>query len=216
MILQNIERLIQVIQTAQDHKVAICAVTKYATIEQIAEVAKSPHIQICGENKVQDGIKKAALFPELRWEFIGHLQRNKVRKAVEHFDRIQSVDSLKCAQKIDKVCAETRPIEVLIQVNGGEESAKYGFSLAECRENQEALFNLPHLQVRGVMVVAPNTKDSLYLARIFSECRQLFENWKKHSTLVDTLSMGMSHDFRIAIEEGTTMVRLGRIILEGG
>ena len=200
--------------SAQD--ATILAVTKYADMDQTETIVKSPYIKACGENKVQNGHIKTAAFPDMRWEFIGHLQSNKIRKAIASFDRIQSVDSLKCAHKIAKIGQEIHPVDILIQINGGEEPNKFGFFWDEIEAVQSELFALKGLRISGIMVVAPFTNDLIKLGKIYKKSYQVFEKWQQHSTLVQTLSMGMSHDYKIALDHGATMVRIGRLILTGG
>lgn len=173
-----------------------------------------------GENRVGEAEEKfsAAAEPLERHgavrHMVGHLQRNKVRSAVRVFDWIQSVDSLRLAEELSRR-VEDRPerMPVLIEVNAGGEEQKHGFAPEHAIEEAGRIAELPGLIVRGLMTMAPLTIDEGVVRATFRRARALFERMAEVEGLAtDTLSMGMSEDFGVAIEEGSTMVRLGTVL----
>ena len=189
-------------------EVIIIAVTKEVSPQAI-EAALEAGIMHIGENRVQEAREKIARLPNLQpcptWHLVGHLQTNKVKTAVEIFDIIHSIDSLRLAQAISHRVQSTFP--VLLQVNVSEEKTKSGFSVAELPKAAEEVARLPKLEVKGLMTIAPLVSDPEEVRPIFRRLRQL-----RDSLGLEHLSMGMSDDFEVAVEEGATMVRIGRII----
>jgi pyridoxal phosphate enzyme (YggS family) len=166
-----------------------------------------------GENKVQEAVRKQALVDvPVRWHLIGHLQRNKV-KELDHFALVHSLDSARLADAMHAHgVARGRAIDALVQVNIAGEETKGGYTLDELRAEAERLTGLVGLRVRGVMTMAPYTEDERVLRATFAgarEARQLLHDAGHPAT---ELSMGMSNDFEIAVEEGATMVRLGTVL----
>ncbi len=168
-----------------------------------------------GENKVQEGQEKVpALASNLDWHLIGHLQRNKVRKALPLFSTLHGIDSLKLANAVDRVAGELslRP-KILFEVNVGDEESKFGFSPDGLRESFSDLLKLQHVEIRGLMCIPPAVaKPDLarpYFQRLVSLRDELAQ---AHAVALPELSMGMSGDFEVAIEEGSTMVRVGSSI----
>jgi pyridoxal phosphate enzyme (YggS family) len=162
-----------------------------------------------GENRVQEGQRKRPLLAQLdpppMFHLIGHLQSNKIKPALELFDMIQSIDSVPLAEAINQ--RSTRKFAVLLEVNIGEEASKSGFSLETVLPAFENISRLPHLDIQGLMTVAPIFPQPEEVRPIFRRLRELRDRLKlKH------LSMGMTDDFEIAIEEGATMIRIGRAI----
>ncbi len=162
-----------------------------------------------GENRVQEAQSK---FEELsgrgvnpRWHLVGHLQTNKVRTVLALFDIIHSVDSLRLAQVIDRQATTTVP--VLIEVNVAGEATKYGFAPGEVAAAREKIASLPRLEVEGLMTVAPMVSDPQDVRSVFRRLREL-----RDALGLRHLSMGMTDDFEVAVEEGATMVRIGRAI----
>jgi len=188
--------------------VIIVAVTKEVAPQAI-EAALEAGIMHIGENKVQEAREKIARLSNLQpcptWHLVGHLQTNKVKTAVEIFDIIHSIDSLRLAQAISHRVQSTFP--VLLQVNVSEEKTKSGFSVAELPRVAEEVARLPRLEVKGLMTIAPLVSDPEEVRPIFRRLRQL-----RDSLGLEHLSMGMSDDFEVAVEEGATMVRIGRVI----
>jgi hypothetical protein len=168
-----------------------------------------------GENRVQEAEEKILeLGPIARWHMIGHLQTNKVKKAVELFDVIQSVDSLRLAQEINKRAGEIdRVIECYVEINSSGESQKSGIDPSETLDLIKAILPLNNIKLTGIMTVGPLTENEAAIRNAFTLCRGLF---KKGQAIVGptfcNLSMGMSDDFELAIAEGSTMIRVGSAI----
>lgn len=195
-------------------KIKLVAVTKTVTIEQIKE-AINAGIKIIGENKVHEAKEKYhILTAEIEWHLVGHLQTNKVKYAVEIFDLIHSVDSVKLAKEIDKRSLQFRKISnVLIEVNVSGEDTKYGIKPEEAELFIKKISEFPRISVRGLMTIAPMVKDKEETRPYFGKLRELSEEIKSkniRNVKMDYLSMGMTEDFEIAIEEGANMVRIGR------
>ncbi len=196
--------------------VKIVAITKAHPVSVITE-AKKAGLRIIGENRIQEAEEKfskiAEILPELTKRLVGHLQSNKINKALSLFDAIDSVDSLKLADKIGKKAAflnQTTPI--LLEVNTGEEATKFGFKPNNI-DDMLACFEIPGIEPQGLMTVGPFTPDSKKIRDAFVCLRNLHEILKSQivhkANRFTELSMGMSSDFEIAVEEGSTMVRLG-------
>ncbi|HYC71524.1 MAG TPA: YggS family pyridoxal phosphate-dependent enzyme [Opitutaceae bacterium] len=169
-----------------------------------------------GENRVQEGKeKRAAVTVPLRWELIGHLQSNKARLAAEHFDRIQSVDSEKLLNHLDRAAGELgRRLPILLQVNAGNDPAKFGAEPADAPRLLAAALARPHLQVDGLMTIAPlgaAPAETADLARrTFANLRRLRDELAAGAGVpLRELSMGMTGDLEIAVAEGSTLVRVG-------
>ncbi len=196
--------------------ITIVAVSKTVPVERIA-LAYQMGLKVFGENRVQEARAKipALPYPLIRWHLIGHLQRNKVARAVELFHLIQSVDSVALAEALERsAAAHQKTVPVLLQVNVSGEVTKEGVSPDELPALAEAVVALPHLQVQGLMTIAPYTTQPEEVRPVFRQLRELRDAMRERFTQSDwaELSMGMSGDFQVAIEEGATMVRLGRAI----
>jgi len=196
------------------------AVTKTHPPEKIRE-AYQAGLHLFGENRVQEfGGKAAALadLPGAAWHMIGHLQTNKAAKAVELFIGIDSVDSLKLAAKLDAAARQiSKKVPVLIEINVGGEAQKSGVAVksGELEELLVAAPRLEALEIRGLMTVPPFTEDPEAARQFFRELRALrdeIRSRKLPGVGLDVLSMGMSHDFEVAIDEGSTCVRVGTAI----
>lgn len=171
-------------------------------------------IRIIGENYVQEAADAFLVIGKrVQWSFIGHLQKNKVKKAVEIFDMIETVDSLELAGEINKRCAALGKImPVLIEVNSGREPQKFGALPEEVESLARAIVQLPNLKLRGLMTMGPFEGDPEEARPYFRLTRQLFERLKSLNlpgAELNILSMGMTNSYRVAIEEGATRVRLG-------
>jgi len=165
-----------------------------------------------GENRVQEGVeKRGQTTASLRWELIGHLQSNKARLAATHFDRIQSVDSGKLLTVLNRAAGELgRKLPVLLQINAGNDPAKFGADPADAPGLLEAAVALPHLQVDGLMTIAPLSDDPAVAQRTFANLRMIRDGLTARFALpLRELSMGMSGDLDAAIAEGSTLVRVG-------
>jgi pyridoxal phosphate enzyme (YggS family) len=189
-------------------EITLVAVTK--TVEPPAVAAAfAAGISHFGENRVQEAVTKieqlAALTPHPTWHMVGHLQTNKAKKAVEIFDLIQSVDSIKLAEVLSQRTPKTLPI--LLEVNIAGEDSKSGFSIDEVAPALETISGLPNIVIKGLMTIAPLVDDPEEVRPVFHKLRSL-----RDSLGLEHLSMGMTDDFEVAIEEGATMVRIGRAI----
>ncbi len=189
--------------------ITLVAVTKTQTAERINLLADCGVFDI-GESRVQELLlKNDYINPCLRRHMIGHLQTNKVKNIVEKVCMIQSVDSLRLAEEIDKRCKILdKTMDILLQVNIAGEKQKFGVSLRELPALCEAVSGFTNLKLRGLMQIAPADAQEQDLRYFFAEAKKLYDKIPG----ADVLSMGMSGDFEIAIEEGANMVRIGSII----
>lgn len=165
-----------------------------------------------GENRVQEAAGKRPACPAtIRWELIGHLQSNKARLAVETFDRIQSLDSIKLAGLLDRAAGEAgKVLPVLLQVNAGQDPAKFGVEPGDAPALLEAALRAPHLRVEGLMTIAPLSEDPDVAVRTFQNLRSIRDDLAgRFGISLFELSMGMSGDFGPAIAAGSTLVRVG-------
>lgn len=199
--------------------VRLVAVSKFHPVEKLME-AYSAGQRIFGESRVQELVQKAQEMPaDVQWHFIGHLQTNKVRALLPHVSLIHSVDSERLLDCIDKEAERIgRTVEVLLQIHVAQEEAKFGFTLQEITQlaNSGKLTAMSHVRVVGVMAMATNTDDDAEIRREFAEAHHVFYTLKDGCFFGDEyfceLSMGMSDDYRLAIAEGSTMVRIGTTI----
>lgn len=169
----------------------------------------------CGENKVQEGIEKIkAVSPRPIWHFVGHLQRNKARRAAEYFDVIQTVDSLELAEIISKRILELgKEMEIYLQLNSTGESQKSGFTPTEILDNADKINKLRGLRVTGLMTIGPFTEDESLIKRSFSLTEEVFNKLRqKIGERFKWLSMGMSGDYEIALDYGANILRIGTAI----
>ena len=166
-----------------------------------------------GENKVQELCTKYEKFPTLRWHMIGHLQRNKVRQVVGKAFLIHSVDSLRLAETIEAEAAKIGvTAKILLEVNVAEEESKFGLKMEEVIPLAEEISKMEHLHILGLMTIAPFVSDPEENRPIFRKLRQLSVDIKEknmNNVDMDVLSMGMTNDYEVAVEEGATMVRVG-------
>ncbi|MCG2821572.1 MAG: YggS family pyridoxal phosphate-dependent enzyme [Candidatus Atribacteria bacterium] len=195
-------------------EIKLVAVTKTATIEQIKE-AINAGVKIIGENKVQEAKEKyQILTADTEWHLVGHLQTNKVKYAIEIFDCIQTVDSIKLAKEIDKRSLQFgKTTNVLVEVNVSGEESKYGIKPEEVEPFLKEISEFSRIRVRGLMTIAPIEEDKEKVRPYFRKLRELSKEIKSKNiknVKMDYLSMGMTDDFEVAIEEGANMVRIGR------
>ena len=170
---------------------------------------------VFGENRVQDALPKIAELPaKAEWHFIGHLQSNKIRKALPAFTLIHGVDNLELAQQINRIAGEMGlTANILLEINVSGEATKFGFSPADLRQNLEGLLCLPNIRINGLMTMAPYSEDPETARPVFSKLRILRDELAaKTGQALRELSMGMSGDFEVGIEEGATIVRIGSSI----
>jgi PLP dependent protein len=200
--------------------ITLVAVTKTVPPERIRE-AYVEGLRVFGENRIQEfGVKIGALrdLSDAEWHMIGHLQTNKATKAVELFRHIDSVDSVRLAHKLNDAATEVRkPVSVLIEINIGGENAKSGVApdSAELQELLDSSPELTGLEFHGLMTVPPYNEDPERSRPYFRKMRELFDQLASRNipaVRMEVLSMGMSHDFEVAIEEGSTCVRIGTAI----
>lgn len=213
--------------------ITLVAVTKTVGPEQVDAASR---LGICdfGENRVQEARDKLAALAQgaphsparertlagrghgnIRWHMVGHLQSNKARLATELFDMIQSVDSLGLAELLSRLALNSgKVVPLLLQVNVSQEASKYGFSVPELWSVFENIVGLPALDVRGLMTIAPLAATPEQVRPLFAATRELRDELQRRfpGASLPELSMGMTDDFEVAIEEGATMVRIGRAI----
>lgn len=210
---ENLARMQERIAAACEHagrrpeEITLVAVTKKQTAETVAN-AVAAGMKDVGENYVQEANEKRGLFPEMqsaRWHLLGHLQSNKARTAVEIFDLIQSVDSVSLARTLGRHAgAAGKMQDALLQVHLGDEESKSGFAPELVMEAAAEMANIPSLELRGLMGIAPAGVDA---RPYFAQLRRLFDALPFSQRQI--LSMGMTGDFEVAIEEGATMIRIG-------
>jgi len=189
-------------------------VSKTQTPERIVE-ALDAGFDFFGENKVQEARAKIPLCPSrARWELIGHLQSNKVRPACELFERIHSIDSAKLLDHVDRACDELgKRMAVLIEVNVSGEGSKFGATPEAVPDLIRHANGLARIEVQGLMTMAPFSPDPEKARPFFRRLREWRAAWQTETgTMLPVLSMGMSGDFEVAIEEGATCVRIGTLI----
>ena len=197
-------------------EITLMAVTKTKTREE-ADAAFDAGIRVFGENRVFEAQEKYEGFhPEAELHLIGHLQSNKAKQAAELFSWVESIDKFKTANALEKRLAELdKTMNVLFEVNTSGEGSKYGYpSVNELLADMDKILTLDHIKPRGLMTIAPFTDDEMEIRKSFRSLAKIFITCKERFPLPDftVLSMGMSQDFEIAIEEGSTLVRLGSII----
>ena len=195
--------------------VRVVAVTKTVTPERI-RAAVAAGFDLLGENRVQEAAAKTALIDGPTWHLIGPLQSNKARRAVEIFEVVQSVDSLDLARRLDRLAAELRPgrpLPMLLQVNVAADPTKAGFDPETAARDLPAILDLPALRVEGLMTIGPLVSDPEAARPTFVALRALSDRLRAtDARLGPELSMGMTDDFEVAVEEGATLVRIGRAI----
>lgn len=218
----NLERINVEIQTAllkaknPKEKVMLVPVTKNRSISEINKVIAAGY-QVLGENRVQELQEKFPQVPtNIEWHLIGHLQRNKVKYITDKVRLIHSLDSYKLALEINRrMQPQNRPMNCLIQVNVAMEKNKHGLEMQEVIPFLEEVSLLPFLKIKGLMTIAPQVDDPEEVRPIFRELAKLFASLKKKdlpNVEMDFLSMGMTNDFSVAVEEGANIVRIGSAI----
>lgn len=198
--------------------VKLVAVSKFHPAETIREAYDAGH-RCFGESRAQELQAKYQELPhDIEWHFIGHLQTNKVKYIVPFVSLIHSVDSVRLLDEIERQAERVgRVVDCLLEVHVAQEDTKYGFSLDECYDFLKSgrWAEYPHVRLRGIMGMASNTDDDRLVEREFAQLKQLFDSLRSavmDADVFDTLSMGMSHDYLMAIEQGSNMVRIGTTI----
>jgi pyridoxal phosphate enzyme (YggS family) len=195
-------------------EIDLVAITKTHPAEKVREAIEAGHT-LFGESRVQEArIKIPELPSSLRWHFVGHLQKNKIRHALPLFELFHSVDSLALAQEMNRISDEEgmHP-RVLLEVNVASEGSKFGFKPETVRAEMESLLALPRLSIEGLMTIPPLTEEAEASRTFFVQLRELRDALEKEFDLkLPQLSMGMTNDFTVAVEEGATLVRVGTAI----
>jgi PLP dependent protein len=216
----NLERVREQIASAAANAgrsaddVELVAITKTHPAEKVREAIQAGQT-LFGESRVQEARAKIPeLLSNIRWHFVGHLQKNKVRQALPLFEMLHSVDSLALAQDINRIAQEEGLYpRVLLEVNVAGEGSKFGFEPNRLPEQMETLLALPRLSIEGLMCIPPLAVESENSRRFFVQVRELRDSLEKEFNVkLPRLSMGMTQDFSIGIEEGATLVRVGTAI----
>lgn len=208
------ENLNRILTFANKYNPTIIAVSKYYTADKMEEAYRAG-LNNFGENRVLDAIEKIHLMKEeitsnSHYHLIGHLQSNKARKAVGVFDLIHSVDSVELASHINDIAKQKGIVQkILIQVNNAHEIQKFGIAPSQLENLLDKISDFDSISVEGLMTIAPLTDDAVLIRKLFREMYGLKEMYR-----LKELSMGMSNDYKIALEEGATMIRLGRTLFE--
>lgn len=206
-IIENYNRISKTIP----ENIQLVAVSKTHTVDKITEVYQLGQ-RVFGENKVQELIEKEAVLPkDIQWHLIGHLQTNKVKYIASFIDTIQSVDSEKLLEEINRQAEKnSRKIKVLLQIKIAEEESKFGLEMQDAEEIFHNYLNakFPHVEITGLMGLATFTENKDQTKKEFSFLKQIFDKMSLQKKL-ETLSMGMSDDYKIAIECGANSVRVG-------
>jgi len=198
--------------------IKLIAVTKTLSLQRITD-AIDAGLRVFGESRIQEALKKVTsnelqvTSSKIEWHLIGHLQKNKAKTAVELFDMIQSIDSIELAKTIDRHALEAGKVQhVLIQVKLSHEDSKHGILKGNFLTNIREIGKLKNLNLRGLMTIPPFSENPEDSRRYFRELRTLRDESRMPGYELPELSMGMTNDFEIAIEEGATMVRIGTAI----
>ena len=211
----SIKKNIATLKSQLPVQVTLIAVSKTKPVELIKEAYDTGQRDF-GENYVQELEDKHMQLPaDIRWHAIGHLQSNKVKDIAAFVYLIHGVDSLKLLQEINKQASKNnRVIDCLLQIHIAEEETKFGFSFKECENlfQSEEIKALQNIQIKGFMGMATNTDNETQIRNEFRSLKNFFEKQSALHTQIAILSMGMSSDYKIAIEEGSTMIRIGSLI----
>lgn len=198
--------------------ITLMAVTKTFGVEDVKEALRVG-LFVCGESKIQEAKSKISQVGAAKWHMIGHLQRNKVKDAVELFDMIESVDSVRLLEEINKRASQSgKVMPLLLEVNISKEESKYGFFAEDVQNGMDRFLELQNIRIDGFMTMAPYTEDEFVVRAVFKGLKDLRDSLRdkyNNQELFPVLSMGMSHDYQIAIEEGATQVRVGSAIFGG-
>lgn len=215
----SIKSSLEAIKSTLPPSIKLVAVSKFHGNDSIMEAYNAGQ-RLFGESRVQELNRKQVALPEdIEWHLIGHLQTNKIKTIVPYIHTIQSIDSWKLLVEIDKFASKVnRIINCLLEIYIAEENSKYGLSFEDCKNllEKEDWRSLKNIQIAGVMGMATNTEDESIIRKEFKNLKNYFEELKSSYFEKDSnfreISMGMSHDYKIAIEEGSTIVRVGTSI----
>jgi PLP dependent protein len=195
-------------------EVELVAISKTHDVETVRTAVDAGQL-LFGESKVQEARVKIPLLPShLRWHFVGHLQKNKIRHALPLFELIHSVDSVELAEAIERIAEEAGLYpRILLEINVAAEGSKFGFSAEKLPEKLESLLSLRRLSVKGLMCIPPLAREAEFSRKYFVELRELRDALEKQFEIdLPHLSMGMTNDYTVAVEEGATLVRVGTAI----
>ncbi|MBF7095871.1 YggS family pyridoxal phosphate-dependent enzyme [Alkalibacter mobilis] len=213
--MDSIRENIENIKNNLNKNTILVAVTKYRSIDEIQKVLQCG-IKDLGENRVQEFKEKFDLLPkDIRWHLIGHLQKNKVKYVIGKTFLIHSVDSVSLAEEISRLSIKSGIItDILVQVNVAKEDSKYGFDQDDLETNLRKIDKLDNIRILGLMVMAPNTKNTKMLEDIFTTTKNLYDKIKSsedeyNNLEMKYLSMGMTNDYDLAVKCGSNMVRVG-------
>ncbi len=220
MLADNYKKLLENIEAAaaragrDPQDIQLVAVTKYFGLNEVKEAAKVG-IKDFGENRVQEAEEKIKQFPELNWHFIGHLQSNKAKDVLPYYALIHSLDRLSLAKAL-KRCGERFNLtaNVLVQVNTSGEESKFGLAPEELPGFLEKIKIYEHLNVKGLMTMAPFYDNPESTRPFFRELRRLRDQYSSTDYNLEHLSMGMTNDYMVAIEEGATIIRVGSALFD--
>ncbi|HEU0208566.1 MAG TPA: YggS family pyridoxal phosphate-dependent enzyme [Candidatus Udaeobacter sp.] len=217
---ENLERVREQIGEAASkagrpvNEIELVAITKTHPAAKVRQAVEAGH-SLFGESRVQEARVKIPELPSnLRWHFVGHLQKNKIRQALPLFELFHGVDSLALAQEMNRIAADAgmHP-RVLLEVNVAGEGSKFGFKPETVRTEMEPLLALSRLSIEGLMCIPPLAEEAEASRKYFAQLRELRDSLEKDFNLkLSTLSMGMTQDFWVAVEEGATLVRVGTAI----
>ncbi len=222
MIQQNIDRIYKKINEVKssEKEVLLVAVSKYRSIESMMRVYEAG-VKDLAENRVQEFLQKYDQLPkDITWHLIGHLQTNKVKYVIGKVALIHSLDSLRLAEEIQKQSEKQKVVtDVLIQINIADEASKFGFQKEEVKDAIEQIKTMPNIYIKGLMCIAPLDATTQMLNNYFKEMKTIYENLKVLYNDTDRvnmhyLSMGMSGDFELAVQNGANLVRIGSAIFE--
>ena len=209
MIEENVKKILEELPPG----VELMAAAKSRTPKEILRAAEAG-VKIVGENYVQEALTAFDVVgPLVKWHFIGHLQRNKVKKAVQIFDMIETVDSIELAGEIDKRCSQYgRIMPVLVEINSGREPQKFGILPEKAENLMQEILPLQNVKIKGLMTMGPMFGDPEDARPYFIETRKIFEKLRSLSlpgVEMKYLSMGMTNSYKVAVEEGANIVRIG-------
>ncbi len=216
---ENIEKVKERIEKAlkrsgRKDTIKILGATKGVLPEKIMEAADAG-LKLFGENRIQEALPKIEKLKDLNleWHFIGHLQKNKAKEAIENFSLIQSVDSIGLLRRLQQIAQlEEKIFPILLEINIGNEPTKYGVKIEELPQTIDEISKAENLKLKGIMAIPPYNPDPEKVRPYFKEMYKIYEKLSSIFSQFDILSIGMSEDFEIAIEEGSNMVRIGRAI----
>ena len=211
----NISESIQAIHSEIPEGVTLVCVSKTRSTQEIMEAYQSGQ-RVFGENKVQEMVEKHESLPrDISWHMIGHLQRNKAKYIAPFVDLIHSVDSWRLLREIEKQAgAQQRKIPCLLQIKIAEEESKFGIEVGEAKKilDSEEYRQMQHVQITGLMGMATLTQEEEKIRKEFRFLKTTFDDFRKSNPSLEILSMGMSGDYRLALESGSNMIRLGTSI----